>query len=238
MRFNPVKRKTICDEIVDQIKQMIRNGELKPGEKLPGERDLAKLLNVGRSSVREAILVLSSIGLVRKSLEGAFINDKFELSYLDLTYSLLLNESDYAELYEARKLIETITVELAAQKADVEDISSLEEVLGEMSDDSLSVDDFAGLDADFHANIALASRNKVLFEFISRISDLLRSQVAEKITRFKKDNKGINIFQKTFNEHRAVLDAIKNKDTVKAKKLMCEHLNSAESIFIKNKYTF
>jgi len=129
MKFNPVKRKTICDEIVDQIKQMIRCGEIKPGERLPGERELAAMFNVGRSSVREAILVLSSTGLVRKSSEGTFINDKFDLSYLDSTYSLLLNEKDYAELYEARKLIETITVELAAKKADAEDINSLEEVL-------------------------------------------------------------------------------------------------------------
>lgn len=231
MKVKPIRRKTICDEIVNQFKQMIKNGELKPGEKLPSERELAKMFNVGRSSVREALQVLSSIGFVKKTAEGSFINDNFSLNHLDFTYSLLLNENDYEQLYEARKVIEITIVELAAKKADVEDIDSLEEVLSDMSNKTADIEEYARLDAEFHLNIALASKNKVLYEFISTISDLLMNQVAEKFKR-KKD-KDPDITYKVFQEHKNILEAIKNKNTLKAKKLMYDHLNNAEKVFIR-----
>ncbi|MDI3535148.1 MAG: GntR family transcriptional regulator, transcriptional repressor for pyruvate dehydrogenase complex [Thermosediminibacterales bacterium] len=235
MKVEPIKRKTICDEIVDQFKQMIKNGELKPGEKLPSERELAKMFNVGRSSVGEALQVLSSIGLVKKTAEGSFINDSFSLNHLDFTYSLLLNENDYEQLYEARKVIETTIVELAAKKADVEDIYSLEEVLSDMSNKTVDIEEFARLDAEFHLNIALASKNKVLYEFVSTISDLLRTQVTEKLTRIIGTRKDIDIIQKTLQEHRNILEAIKNQNTKKAKECMYDHLNDAEIVFLKTK---
>lgn len=235
MKVEPIKRKTICDEIVDQFKQMIKNGELKPGEKLPSERELAKMFNVGRSSVREALQVLSSIGFVKKTAEGSFINDNFSLNHLDFTYSLLLNENDYEQLYEARKVIEITIVELAAKKADVEDIDSLEEVLSDMSNKTADIEEYARLDAEFHLNIALASKNKVLYEFVSTISDLLRTQVTEKLTRIIGTRKDIDIIQKTLQEHRNILEAIKNQNTKKAKECMYDHLNDAKIVFLKTK---
>lgn len=225
MKVNPIKRKTICDEIIEQIKQMIKNGELEPGQKLPSERDLANMFNVGMSSIREAIIALSSLKLVKKTSEGTFVNDKIEGNYLELTNDLLLNENDITDLYETRKLLETITAELAAANANDEDIKSLEEIMVELKETGLSnIEKFARLDADFHSNIALASKNTILYKIISNIIDLLKDQIAENTAKMSRREE-MDILQSTLRDHNNILDAIKNKDALNAKNYIYKHLN-------------
>lgn len=221
MVFRPVRRKTVRDEIVNQIKESIKNGELKPGEKLPAERELAKMFNVGRSSVREAILVLHSMGVIKRTPDGTFVN-KIDLDISDITTDLLLDESDYEQLYEARRLIETVTAELAAKNATDEDVESLLEILKDM-DVNMDLDEFAKLDADFHISIAMASKNKFLKEYISTIDDLLCRQIVQNLKRVKKDESA-NVIKETIDEHKRIVQAIKEKNSSLSRETMNKHL--------------
>ncbi|MDI3535465.1 MAG: GntR family transcriptional regulator, transcriptional repressor for pyruvate dehydrogenase complex [Thermosediminibacterales bacterium] len=230
MKVKPIKRQTICDQIVEQIKEMIKNGDLKPGDKLPGERDLANLFNVGRSSVREALIVLNSLGLIRKTTEGSFVNNVSIYEHLETAYKSALNEIDFAELIEARRLIETTTAELAAQKANEEDIVLLEEILSEMSDENLEQKEFAKLDSEFHLNIALSSKNKILYEFLNIVSELLESLVEKRLWNYKSFR-----IKQILKEHHQILDAIKSKDSLKAREYMYKHLMTAEDFLKKDK---
>jgi len=144
-----------------------------------------------------------------------------------------LNKNDYAELFEARKLIETTTAELAAIRSDIKDVDLLEEILSDMSKKNIDIEEFARLDADFHLNIALLSKNKVLFEVVSTISDLLRVQVTEKLKRIVKNEKNLNIIQDLIKEHKNIVMAIKNNNKEMAREHMYNHLDNAEKNYLK-----
>jgi GntR family transcriptional repressor for pyruvate dehydrogenase complex len=229
MKFNAVKRETVCDKIILQIKRKIKNGDLKPGEKLPPERELAEMFDVGRSSVREAVLVLDSIGLVKKTIDGSYVNrDPYVIHR-----PIVEDEKYYVELYEARELTELSIIGLAAQNRNDENIELLDEILKEMSNVKDDIKSFARLDADFHTNIAYASKNKFLAEYISEIGGILRKQVIEYLTRCKNDNT-INEKEETemtMKEHENILEAIKNRDVITAKVEMHKHLESGKSMF-------
>lgn len=225
MKVNPIKKKTICDQIVEQIKKLIEDGELKVGDKLPAERELSKLFDVGRPSIREAIISLASQGIVCKTQEGTFVNDRLGNNYINLINKQYLNDSDYIDLYEARKLIEMSTTGLAAKNVEEDDIKALEEIIEEMKQAAYNdIDEFTRLDADFHQSIALASKNKILYIIISDILDLLKDQIEENTARMLQ-RKDINIYDETLVDHNNILLSIENGDAIKASEYIFKHLD-------------
>ena len=225
MKINPIKRITICDQIVEQIKELIEDGELKVGDKLPAERELSKLFDVGRPSIREAIISLASQGIVYKTQEGTFVNDRLGNNYINIINKQYLNDSDYIDLYEARKLIEMSTTGLAAKNVEEDDIKGLEEIIEEMKQAAYNdIEEFTRLDADFHQSIALASKNKILYIIISDILDLLKDQIEENTARMLQ-RKDINIYDETLHAHNNILLSIKNGDTIKASDYIFKHLD-------------
>lgn len=236
MKIKPIHRTSVCDEIVDQFKLMIADKDLLPGQKLPSERELAQMFNVSKSSVREALIILSSIGLIQRNSEGSYVNDNIIASQFTETYSLLLTEQDYAELYEARKLIEAVTVQLAARKADAEDIQMLEEIV-EMMEDVVrkikdpyqSIEAYVELDIDFHMHLAMAGKNKVLCEFISTVRKFLNIQVSKMFT-YKLQQKQ-DIYRIAQERHRKIVEAIMNRDPKTARDVMILHLDIGEEVF-------
>jgi GntR family transcriptional repressor for pyruvate dehydrogenase complex len=231
IKVKPVKKRTLSADIAEQIKQMIQTKQLKLGEKLPGERELATMFEVGRSSVREAILILESIGLVKKTMQGSFISDSFNLAQFDFTCGLFLNEDDYKDLYEARKIIESSTVGLAVVNSDAQDIELLEEISAKMEKEK-NINKFALLDLKLHLSIAYCSKNKVLSQLIGTLSDLLRTQMTNKYHISVDKIKAVN---NALIQHRQIIDAIKNKDKDKAIRIMYQHLDTAETSFLATK---
>jgi GntR family transcriptional repressor for pyruvate dehydrogenase complex len=225
LKINPIKRKTVCDEIVEQIKQLIEEGELKVGDKLPPEREMSKMFNVGRPSIREAIIVLSSQGLLEKNQDGTFVKERNESNYITLINNKFLDDKDYLDLYEARKHIETVTAELAAKNADDEDKKALLEIITEMKEVEFNdIGEFARLDADFHQCIALSSKNIILYNIISDILDLLRNQIMENTTKLLQD-KDINIYYETLQDHNNIFNSIQSGDALKANYYISYHLD-------------
>lgn len=227
MNFQKIRPQKIYEKVAEQIKTMIEEGELKPGDKLLSVKDLAEQLNVGRSAVREALSALQAMGLIElRQGEGTFVRQLSPKELLDINYdSILVDMNQLESLLEVRKIIESSYVELAAKRRDLDDLKSLQEAINMMENDLNS--DTHGEEADwlFHYAIAKATKNDMLVYMIENIGDSIK--------RNTKANRQI-LFQKVgtpeilIEEHRNVYQAIADKDGTLAKKLLYDHLHHVE----------
>ena len=122
--FNSVKRATVAETIVAQVKDLIIDGQLIAGQKLPSERELAEEFSVGRSSVREATSALVALGVAQaRQGEGVFIRPDFPESVINsMDWSALMLRGQIADLIETRRAIELAIVRLATERAAQSDI--------------------------------------------------------------------------------------------------------------------
>ncbi len=181
MTFEQIKPAKISDAIVDQLKNMILEGVLKPGEKLPAERDLAQQLNVSRPSLRDAILRLQTLGLVEvKQGGGTFVNGVVTAAFTEPLVNLLETNPDAAIDYtEFRRAIEATGAYYAAIRATDSDRKILKATWAAMEEahklEDPSVE--AEVDADLHLAIAEASHNVILLHIAQGLFRLLRQGV-------------------------------------------------------------
>jgi GntR family transcriptional repressor for pyruvate dehydrogenase complex len=217
--FHKIKKTNISETIVDQIKNMVLNGKLIPGQKLPSERELTEMLGVSRSSVREAMRSLSSIGLVDiRSGEGTFLNENTHLLTDHFQLQCLLNKYSILELVEARKMIEMEIVKLAVARGDVNDIDYIREMYTEMLMKKSTPGEFIKADFNFHMAIATASKNRYLAEMLSATRELLLEINTDVIRKPGQIDKAIKT-------HANILDAIEKGDVSQALKEMNSHIN-------------
>lgn len=224
MIFKPIHQKKISEEIADQIEFYIKETILKPHEKLPSERELAKMFEVSRSSVREALNILETRGLIESIQgDGTFVKSVSEdiLKGID---SLLVKDPRLTwELMEIRKTLEVWAVEMAALNADEEAKKTLSEAYFELEKISNKSNVGEYEDAEFHLSVIRASKNTVLYHMMMSIFNLLKDTVKvgrEYVTKVKGLTK-----RELLLEHKAVLDAIAKNDLVLAKQSMSKHLS-------------
>lgn len=228
--FTPIKNTKVYEQVVNQIKQMIVEGALKKGDKLPTERDLAEQLQVSRTSVREAIRALEVIGLV-ESRQGAgnYIRENFENSLLEpMSMMFLLQESSPREIVELRKVLEIETVILAAERITEEELIYLKELLEEMKK-SNSEEVNVSLDKRFHYAIARASRNLLIINVLQVISQLVDDLIKgsrEKILSVEENR------TKLTRQHELIYEALKNSDNKGAFEAMNGHFSLIEQYYL------
>lgn len=221
----PIKSKKIYEDILSQLRRLIATGQLKSGDKLPTERELAESFMVSRTSVREALRALEAMGLIRsKPGEGTFVRGITIEALIEPFASLIFaQKGTVLEVLEARKLLEPIIAGLAAVRATPEDIAQMEAALeaqaAEVSAGRSGVDG----DRDFHYAIAVAAQNKVILRIVNAMVDLL-SEVREEALQVKGRPAA------TLAMHRRVLDAIRAGDRDGAHRAMFEHLDSLEKL--------
>ncbi|MDI7261401.1 MAG: FadR/GntR family transcriptional regulator [Thermodesulfobacteriota bacterium] len=222
--YKAVKHTKVSDEIVNQIKRLISDGKLKPGDRLPPERELIKQLGVSRPSLREALNALAAMGFLDvKQAKRTFVKSMTSERMND-PLSLLL-KSDVQKIFnliEVRKAIETWGAFHAAQRATEEDIEQLEAIIEQMKGAFEKGRSLEKLDADFHLAIAQATHNTVQIHIMSTIYDYLRESVAKIFTDPKK-------VEKLYQQHYQIFSAVKNHSPDKAKERTFEHLNYVES---------
>ncbi|THB76528.1 MAG: FadR family transcriptional regulator [Desulfobulbaceae bacterium] len=222
--FSAIEQKKVSSQIVDQVKSLIANGKLKPGDTLPPERELMKVFNVSRPTLREALNMLSIMGFIQVSQRQRTKVKSLVPSNITEPLRHLLKEDikTSLELIDARAIIETANAELAAQRAGDADIERLESCLDEMKK---KLDDEVGLtdeDANFHLAIAEATHNKIQTHLMFSIYDLLK----EKVGLCYYEDEAEHIFQ----QHGAIVEAIKAKDPERARKGMEDHLQYVKSL--------
>jgi GntR family transcriptional repressor for pyruvate dehydrogenase complex len=227
MDFKPIQQQKIYEQIVEQIKVMITEGNLKPGDKLPAERVLAENLNVSRASVREALSALHLLGLLEiKSGEGTFIKQSDVNSIIQPLALLLLMERDTAlEILQVRKGLEVEAAGLAAVNASDDDIKKLGKIIDDMEKQMQKSSLGELSDWEFHFALAHATGNTLMVRLMNTISDTMQKTI--KINREKLFKKEGNQ-QILFKQHYDVFVAVRNRDVEAARNKMYEHLTFAE----------
>lgn len=227
MDLKPIKTKKIYEEIVEQIRHLVTEGQLQAGDRLPSERDLGVQLNVSRASVREALSALEMMGVLEiRSGEGTFIKEiNVETLVNPLSWMISMDKGIAAELLEVRKMIEVQAVALAAKRATPGDMNEIEDALRDMYNDLQT----GGLgdvpDHRFHYAIAQASHNKILLHLMNAISDTM--EITLKASRLELfEGKGMP--ERLYLEHCKVFEAIKDRNVEAASLAMMEHLTGVE----------
>lgn len=221
--FNKVQTKKVYMEIVEQVRVLIKEGRLKPGDKLPPEQVLAEEFGASRPSVREAMSALEILGIIeRRGGKGNFIKYNFNFLLYEQKFRELGEEAIPFELLEAIKALEPEIVGLAAKKATEEEIATLQGSLNKMKDAAVTnIPEIMEFDREFHINIARAAHNSLLFSMMIYLIDL--SQEKLWINMKEKSLCIPGHIQKYFEEHNEILKAIKNKDSKGARDRMHEH---------------
>lgn len=220
--FTPIKNTTVSEKIVEQIKEMLLNGNLNKGDKLPSERQLAETLQVSRSSVREALKELEMMGLIEvKQGEGNFIKENFEdILFEPFSTIFLIKESNAKEILELRNIIEKGTASLAAERITKEELKDLRNILG-AAEKSNSEEELAELDIIFHYKISQASKNFLLQSILNAVSSLIETSIKDirKNILIKEEHKEI-----IKEQHINIYNALENNDPKAAEIAMANHI--------------
>jgi GntR family transcriptional repressor for pyruvate dehydrogenase complex len=222
--FKPIKQEKLSVKIANQIKTLIIEGELKPGDPLPPERELMGLLNVSRPSIREALKSLVGMGFLETSKGNRTVVKSLAAGSIlePLNYLLKDDITIVFQLLEVRKAIEAWNAYYAAKRATAEDIARLTENLEGMrrklqrEDFNLETDD-----ADFHLSISEATHNKIQTHIMFTIYDILKNTIGQYYSNFDLD--------RIYHQHLEVALAIKKKDSEEARSKILEHLDYVES---------
>ncbi len=216
--LNPVKNTKVYEVIMEQIKDIVKKGELKTGDKLPSERELADKLQVSRTSVREALKALTMLGLIEsKHGEGNFIKSNFEDSLLEpLSILFLLIGSKNEDIIELRRIIEPESAALAAKRITESELRELKEIMKELNN-SLDTEACAELDKKFHYKIAQTSGNHLISTIMFSISSLIEKYIDS--SHIHDMNKQVVKFQ-----HEEIYMALESQDPKRASECVKKHL--------------
>lgn len=230
IKENPIKKISISESVLKRIVELIRNGDLKPGDKLPSIQLFSEKLQVGASSVREALKQLQVMGIITiKQGEGTFVSEKVGVDSLSnyIGYLLDLKRPDILYLIEARKIIERGTVALAAERASEDEIKKLKNIIQRMKEIIDDPKEFAEENVNFHLTIAKASKNPILPIIFNSVYDLFmkEQQVVAKM---------LNLKSKSIESHINIWNAIKNHNINEAIKEMEKHLNHVQKAILRS----
>ena len=228
--MEPLKMTTvrIYEKVSDHIKQQILNGKLKPGDKLPSDKELCELYSVGRSTIREALSVLKIMGLIEtRQGEGSTVCkiDSENVGMPDFT-GLLLSDQTILELAEARKSLEIANVGLAARNRSEQDLKRFQQIIQQMELNVLNKTESEKEDMVFHQTIAKATQNSIIVQLLESISEQMEKAMRE-IRRMGFSN--TSSADIVLEEHKSIYQAIVEQDVVKAQQSMKNHLGHFES---------
>lgn len=228
-----VEKKRAYESVVAQIRALIQDGRLKQGDQLPPERELSEVLRVSRATVREAIRTLESLKLVQsRQGEGTYVLDSSAESLIQPLATALFHEKDTLyDIFYVRKIVEPHVAELAAKYASPVEIDELSRLIQD-HEKTLASGAVPVLEpnSNFHSLLARMSRNKVLERLLHAISDLIKQ------TREPLPQDGERAKQSLLG-HQEILNAIKDRDHIAARRAMRRHLEDVETIMTGKKKT-
>ncbi len=226
-KFEPIRRTRVYEQVAARIQRLILEGELRPGDRLPTERELAERFGVSRTSVRDAIRMLELMGLVEpRQGEGTVVRDLSPDAIVTPLASLLVRSRDLlADLLDVRKMIEPHLAARAAVHATEEEVARLGAILerqrAKVAQGELAVEE----DSEFHYTIATASRNRVILRILDVLMDLLK-------TSRERSLQVPGRLQRSLEGHARILEAIRRRDPAAAEAAMRRHLEEIEEVLL------
>jgi GntR family transcriptional regulator, transcriptional repressor for pyruvate dehydrogenase complex len=228
VQFKTVHKARRYHQVAEQIQRLIAQGVLRPGDRLPAERDLAAQLGVSRSSVRDAIRTLEVTGLLESHHgRGTVIRDLSTDSLVVPLASVLVRKRGMvAELLDVRRMIEPALAARAAQHASGAQIAQLEDILRRQWDKMRRGEDAIAEDSEFHRTIALAAKNSVVLRVLDVLMDLLRESRNQSLqVRGRRE--------RSYAGHVRVLNAIKRRDPAGASRAARQHLTEIQGVVMR-----
>ncbi len=225
----PLTREQLHEQIADAIQSLVVAQKLTPDERLPPERELAKALNVSRPTLREALRLLQSRGLLeRKPGSGTYVKQMSPAPIIKSVESFfLVSDCSYTDLMQVRLLLEPCASALAATQASADDLGLLEQRLEaiEAAFDTGDATRLAAADAQFHMQVARACGNRLLAAMEAAIDHLVREWTRVSAAR---------VFDRqVMEQHRAILAAIRAHAPEAAQAAMAAHIRRQEGILQK-----
>ena len=223
--FHAVRKTRVSKEIIDQVRDLISSGRLKPGDRLPSERELALTFGVGRSTVREAIRSMESLGLIEvRAGEGTFLAGPSARNTQDpLTANLFKAWSTHFKLFEVRAVLEPSLAALAARRATPEQIEAMRSILADQEREILRGETGQKADSAFHHLIAEATGNEILHNVAESLMTLLGETRETSLQHSRRPSSSLK-------QHRAILAAIESRNSAAAERRMREHIRSIERL--------
>jgi GntR family transcriptional repressor for pyruvate dehydrogenase complex len=223
--FEAIRRNKVHEEVARRLEELIHK-KLKPGDKLPAERELVEMLGVSRSSVRDAIRKLELLGLVEpRQGAGTVVRDVSEAVVNPLASVISRKRQLVSELLDFRKMVEPPLAARAAKNASAGQIAAMEEILerhaAKVEGGHVAIKE----DSEFHYSIATASGNTIVLKVLDVVMDLLRETRSRSLqTRGRPE--------KSLAGHRRILSAIKQRDAAGAEEAMRQHITNIENIVL------
>jgi GntR family transcriptional repressor for pyruvate dehydrogenase complex len=219
---NPIERKKAYELVAERLLADIRAGRLGAGDQVPAERELTKAYGVGRSSVREALRMLESQGLIEGRGSGVFsVAERPNPLNSSLNLLLTLEQSNLRELFEVRRILEGEFAALAAERRGERDLGRMLTAVQEMKESLDSEERYIDADLRFHLAVADATKNRCATHLMHAIRGLLQQALAS-IYRIP------GSAQASIDQHREIVDAITAGDADDARARMLEHLSRVE----------
>jgi len=212
---------TTAEEVVTRLRDMLHSGELRPGDRLPPERDLAKLLGVSRPTLRAGIRSLATVGILQsRQGAGTFVAERDESPTLDgspLRMLSALHGFTSDEMFEARLALEMSIAGLAAERATSEQMTLMAEEITGMYASLDEPEQYLVHDMQFHQTIAAASNNRILTSLMNMVATILFD------SRSKTVHRALDLKQSA-EQHHNIYRAMRERDPEAARRAMHDHL--------------
>lgn len=220
--LNKISKSNVVDTVIEQLLDLLLEGKLKVGDRLPAETELAAQVGVGRNSIREAMKVLQVLGILeRRQGDGSYISSSFNIPFDSLLFSFIGKIGNPEELVELRRVLEIGVMEIVVEKATEEDFELLEEKVRILDNyarmEPIPIDQAIKADMAFHLALIDMTRNGALEEFGKLIMRLFQASMINHIAT----PQGI---RRAVEDHRAILASIRTRDREKARAMIINSL--------------
>jgi GntR family transcriptional regulator, transcriptional repressor for pyruvate dehydrogenase complex len=227
MQIEPIRKTSVVHGAITKIKELIDQEYFRFGEKLPSERDLAKLLGISLPSLREALRALSILGIAEmRPGSGTYLRSSMS-GWSSDPFSLLfhLSRPIHIDLFEARMGIEGIIAELAAEKRTDADLLAMERALEKMRSHVKDKREYIKYEIEFHQAIIRAAKNTILEDFMEKMYKVLFESRKRTVEQLK------DVYRESYLEHDQIYRHIKEGNPKKARKSMVQNLTKVEKRF-------
>ncbi len=221
-----IKRTKLYEEVVNRMLEMIKTNNMKAGEKLQSEKELASIFGVSRMAIREALSALQSAGVIEvRHGSGIYLRDINDQLTNPISIKLLAGKENLLNILELRKGLESEAAYLTAIRANQVHVKRLEEILQQMDSEISTGGTAAEEDFKFHRALVRATGNPVFAKVFDTIGNVFYEGLKSSHEFFSK-NLGPRLV--VLEEHRLILDYIKQKKPAEAREAMRVHLENVE----------